>query len=85
VKVYKIKEQGETTYIAFDGDKNESLEWYIRETSCDENDIDSIKKFPQEKWKEVTIVYDEENLTQTIEEYMQGHAYNEVICSSAYL
>jgi len=52
---------------------------------CDENEIEFIEEFPQEKWKEVTIVYDEENLTQTIEEYMQGHTYNEVICSSAYL
>lgn len=85
MKVYKIKEQEETTYIAFDGNKVEALEWYVNESMCDESEIESIEEFPQEKWKEVTINYDEENLTQTIEEYMQGHTYNEVICSSAYL
>lgn len=88
MKVYKIKEQRETTYISFDGDKNEALDWYIEETMCDENEIDSIEEFPQEKWKEVTINYDEdyiEHFSISLEEAMVGANYPNILCSTAYL
>jgi hypothetical protein len=52
---------------------------------CDKDGISSLTLFPRKKWKDVWIQYDEDNLKTTIDEFMQGQTWNEVICSSAYL
>lgn len=85
MKVYKIECQGETDHIAFDGGILEAIRFYVEETMCESEDVESISIFPQEKWKDVTIKYDEDNLEMTIAEYMKGHTWNEVICSTSYL
>ncbi len=88
MKVYKIEECGETTHIAFDGNVKEAKAWYVEETMCDEEEISSFSLFPRKKWKDITVTFEEylvEPFTMTIEELMQGHNSNEVLCSTAYL
>jgi len=85
MKVWQVEEQEDTTYFCFDGSKKNAREWYIEETMCDKNGISSLTLFPRKKWKDVWIQYDEDNLITTIDEFMQGQTWNEVICSSAYL
>jgi len=86
MKVFEIKEQGETTHICFDGNENEAKEWYVEETMCDENEIDSVVEIPQEKWKEIKVTFQEEDgFTTTVEELMKGNKYPEILCSTAYL
>lgn len=88
MKVYEIKEGGETTYFCHNGNKKEAKDWYVDECGSDENDIDSLKLFPRKKWKEVTIKYDEFNIepfSTTIEEEMKGVNSPFILCSTAYL
>lgn len=88
MKVYEIKEGGDITHIAFDGNKKEALEWYINECMCDESEIESLIVLPRKKWKDITVKFDEykvEPFTMTIEELMLGNNSNEVLCSTEYL
>lgn len=88
MKVFEIKELGEVTHIAFDGNKKEALEWYVSETECDENEISSFTVLPRKKWKEITVKFEEygvTNFTMTIEQLMLGNKSNEILCSTAYL
>lgn len=86
MKVYQVKELGETTYFCFDGGKKEAKDWHVNECMCDESEISSLIVFPRKKWKEITIKYEENEIEYiTMDEYMQGQTWAEVICSSAYL
>lgn len=85
MKVYIIKSQGETDYLSFDGDIIEALQFYLEESGCESEDIDSVSLFAREKWKDVTITYDINDLKMTIEELMQESNSNEILCSTAYL
>lgn len=86
MKVFEIKELGETTHIAFDGDSSEALEWYVEETMCDKNEIASIGEVPQEEWSKITIYYEEDGgFTTTIAEKMAGQVSPIILCSTAYL
>lgn len=88
MKVYEIKEGGETTHVAFDGNKKEALGWYVEECMCDENEISSFSLFPRKKWKDITVKFEEygiEPFTMTIEELMDGNNSNEILCSTAFL
>jgi len=88
MRVYEIKESGETTHVAFDGTKKECKDWYVSETDCDVNEIDSITVLPRKKWKEITVKFEEwgiEPFTTTIEELMVGCKNNEIICSTLFL
>ena len=88
MKVFEIIELGETTHIAFDGNKDEALEWYIEDTMCDENEIDSIEEIPQKKWKNIIVKFDEygiEPFEVSVEELIKGQTCNEVLCSTSCL
>lgn len=87
MKVYKVKEQGEVTHFCFDGDVEDAKEWYVEETYCVEDEIDSIEEFPEDEWSTVSILFvaEEEHVKITLKDYMDGQKYNEIICSTAYL
>lgn len=84
IKVYKIETQGETEWLAFDGEIRQALEFYIDEYD-NSDDIDSISIFPQKYWKSTRITLeDEEGTVVTIEEYMKDHEGNGIIASTVY-
>ena len=88
MKVYEIKELGETTYFCFDGGIKRAKEWYVEECG---SEIDSLILFPRKNWKTITIKYEADDIPEdeqpimTIEEYMKDQISNEVICSTAFL
>lgn len=85
MEVYKIESQGETDHVAVDGDILAAVKFYVCETGCDLDDIESISLFPREQWKDMTITFDEPEFgSVTVEDYMQGHTWNEVIASTNY-
>lgn len=84
MEVYKIEAQGETDHVAVNGDILAAIQFYVCETGCDLEDIDSISLFPQENWKTFKIHYEEMDEEWTMDEYMQGHTWNEVITSTNY-
>jgi len=83
MKVYQIKTQGETDTIACDGEVLDVLKFYISETDCLLEDIEEVVEFPKENWKGMTLFF-EEMEPVTLEEYMKGHTWNEIIASTDY-
>lgn len=85
MKVYKIKTQGETDIVACNGEVLDLLKFYTVEYDVPLEDIDEVIEVPQEQWKEMTITFEEpETSSIIVEEYMQGHTWNEIISSTAY-
>lgn len=84
MEVYKIESQGETDHVAVDGDILAAVKFYVCETGCDLDDIESISLFPRENWKTFEIRYEETDEKWSMEDYMQGHTWNEVIASTNY-
>ena len=84
MRVYKIKTQGETDVVACNGEALDLLKFYLTEIDGLLEDIDEVIEVPQEKWKEMTITFEEPEIgSVTVEEYMQGHTWNEIISSTA--
>lgn len=84
MKVFEIKTQGETDWLAFDGEIREAIAFYIDEYDNDEN-IDSISVLPREKWKTVEVhLEDEPGIAVTLEKYMKDQEFNEIIASTVY-
>ena len=71
MKVYVKKSQGETDHLSCNGDIIEALQFYLEETGCESEDIDSISLFAREKWKDVTITYDVDDLKMIVEKLQQ--------------
>lgn len=84
MKIYQIKTQGETDTVACNGEVLDLLKFYTVENDMSLEEIDDIIEIPQEKWKEITITFEEMEEPITLEEYMQGHTWNEVVCSTEY-
>lgn len=84
MKVFEINTQGEKDTVCVDGGVLEAIKFYFYETGCDLSEIDSVVEIPQEQWKTKTIFYDEMKEPITVDDYMKGHTWNEIIASTAY-
>lgn len=88
MKVFEIKDSEGSTHIAFDGNKDEALEWYLEQTMWDKNEITFVKEIPQKEWKNIIVKFDEygiEPFEVSVEELIKGQKSNEVLCSTSYL
>lgn len=84
MNVFEINTQGERDTVCVDGGILEALKFYCAEVGGELREIDSILEIPQEKWKTKTIFYDDMKEPITVEDYMKGHTWNEIIASTAY-